>query len=354
MSILMTILPSLSLLNQINNFIQREGKFSLNYGLFLLSWKSGLRVNEAISFDFRLKHPKHKNLYLVKGKDQKNRYVYVSLSVINELKSNHWKPNQTNRTNFYHFLGKVKEKLNIPANVELTPHTLRRCFTTHNALNGVPIPILQKALGHKNIRTTSHYWKGSVDIREFGEWLEDDFSPKEPEEIPKNKIDDSPQLPNSPQIPLKLENPIPNKEPELLKTIEKLKRELEQKDLIIAQRDKRLKNRDYEISLLTNENEKLKVIYNINQQKDHQLANYRERIKNLSTKNNSLIPNSTNLKNAIKNIRKNKQKQEPEFIPKSNKFLLNNLSKIKEQKNNPLVVKEKAELVAQIQVWKKK
>ena len=47
--------------------------------------------------------------------------------------------------------------MNIPANVELTPHTLRRCFTTYRALNGVPMPILQKALGHKNIRTTSYY-----------------------------------------------------------------------------------------------------------------------------------------------------------------------------------------------------
>ena len=84
----MTILPSLSLLNQINQFI-RGGKFSLNYGLFLLSWKSGLRVNEAVSFDYSLKHPRHKNLYLVHGKGNKSRYVYVSKEVIQELKTNH-------------------------------------------------------------------------------------------------------------------------------------------------------------------------------------------------------------------------------------------------------------------------
>ena len=77
MSILMTILPSLSLLNKINQFVQ-GGKFSLNYGLFLLSWKSGLRVSEAVSFDYQLKHSRHKDLYLVKGKGQKKRYVYVS------------------------------------------------------------------------------------------------------------------------------------------------------------------------------------------------------------------------------------------------------------------------------------
>jgi len=87
----MTILPSLSLLNKINQFIQEQkgGKFSLNYGLFLLSWKSGLRVSEAISFDYQAKHPRHKDLYLVHGKGNKNRYVYVSSQVISELKSNH-------------------------------------------------------------------------------------------------------------------------------------------------------------------------------------------------------------------------------------------------------------------------
>ena len=91
MSILMTILPSLSLLHKINEFIktQRKGKFSLNYGLFLLSWKSGLRVSEAVSFDYQLKHPRHKDLYLVKGKGQKERYIYISKEVISELKNNH-------------------------------------------------------------------------------------------------------------------------------------------------------------------------------------------------------------------------------------------------------------------------
>ena len=80
----MSILPSSSLLNQISQFI-REEKFSLNYGLFLLSWKSGLRVSEAVSFDCQLKHPRHS----VKGKGNKTRYVYVSPLVISELKTNH-------------------------------------------------------------------------------------------------------------------------------------------------------------------------------------------------------------------------------------------------------------------------
>jgi len=101
-----------------------------------------------------------------------------------------------------------------------------------------------------------------VDIREFGGWLEPDSSPKAPKGTPKAKKNDNPQLPKAPKIPLKLENPNLNnaKEPKLLKTIGKLKRELAQKDLIIAEKNKQLQNKDREISLLTTKNEKLKTI----------------------------------------------------------------------------------------------
>jgi Phage integrase family len=289
--------------------------------------------------------------YLVKGKGNKTRYVYVSSAVISELKSNHWQPNKTNRFTFNNFLKKIKEKMNIPANVELTPHTLRRCFTTHNALNGVPMPILQKALGHANIRTTSYYWKGSVDIREFGEWLEPDASPKEPEEVPKIKVGNNPQLPKTPQLPLKLENP--SQEPELSKTIEKLKRELAKRDLIITEKNKQLKSQDNEISLLTNEIQKLKAI---NQEKDIKLKELQEKLKELTEQNNLLIQNYSTLKNTAKKPTKNpvnNNQIEPEPPKEKNitKILLNSGENL--PKNNLLTVKEKeAELVAQIQVWK--
>jgi integrase len=49
--------------------------------------------------------------------------------------------------------------LGINQNTELTPHTLRRSFTTYNAENGLPLPLLQKLLGHNSIRTTALYWR---------------------------------------------------------------------------------------------------------------------------------------------------------------------------------------------------
>ncbi|CAI2185425.1 11414_t:CDS:10, partial [Funneliformis geosporum] len=81
----------------------------------------GLRISEAVSFDLSLEHQQteYKNLYLLRGK--------------------------------------VKEEMNITENIELSPHTLRRCFATHQAISGMPLPVLQKVLGHSKVSTTALY-----------------------------------------------------------------------------------------------------------------------------------------------------------------------------------------------------
>jgi integrase/recombinase XerD len=51
--------------------------------------------------------------------------------------------------------------MNINGNTELSPHTLRRCFATYNAISGMPLPVLQKVLGHSKISTTALYIRDS-------------------------------------------------------------------------------------------------------------------------------------------------------------------------------------------------
>ena len=168
-------LPSPQLLNQVNDYIinrknkRHESKRWIHYCLFLLCWKAGLRITEAINFDYNLEHPasEYKGLYLLRGKRNKERYVYIASPVIKVLKSHNWQPQQTNRINFFEFLREAKESLHIPAHIELAPHTLRRCFATYNALNGMPLPVLQNVLGHANVRTTVLYVKGGL-----GEFIE--------------------------------------------------------------------------------------------------------------------------------------------------------------------------------------
>ena len=57
----------------------------------------------------------------------------------------------------------MKKEMSIRENIELAPHTLRRCFATSNALNGMPLPILPKTLGNSEISTTAVYIK-DVDL----------------------------------------------------------------------------------------------------------------------------------------------------------------------------------------------
>jgi site-specific recombinase XerD len=81
----------------------------------------------------------------------------VGEEIVKELKKRNWQPNQTNRFTFGKFLEKVKEEMNIAENIELAPHTLRRCFATYQAISGMPLPVLQKVLGHSKVSTTALY-----------------------------------------------------------------------------------------------------------------------------------------------------------------------------------------------------
>ena len=161
----LTILPTNQLLQQVWDYIisrpskRGEHKKEISESLYLLCWKTGLRISEAINFDLSLENrePAYKNLYLLSGKGKKERWVYVGEEIIRELKKRNWQPNQTNRFTFSKFLEQVKNEMNLPANFELSPHTLRRCFATHQAISGMPLPVLQKVLGHSKVSTTALY-----------------------------------------------------------------------------------------------------------------------------------------------------------------------------------------------------
>lgn len=83
------MLPNLNTIARIRETIKNfrnkpgERKGKIHYGVFLLCFGAGLRVSEAVSFDYQTKH---NGLYKVKGKSE--RYVAVSEPIIKELKAN--------------------------------------------------------------------------------------------------------------------------------------------------------------------------------------------------------------------------------------------------------------------------
>jgi Phage integrase family len=198
--------PSLTLLEQIREKVKntrnKRGEFKrkVHYGCYLLGSQAGLRVSEAVKFDLKAKTSK--GLYRIeKPKGKKERYVYISQEVIRELKKQNWKPNQTNRWNFYHFLQKTKRELGISEKVELSPHTLRHAFATYHAESGMPLPLLQKLLGHSSIRTTALYWQNIYgedevsDILAGKKWLEEKEPPMPPAEVTKPSGEKLPEQP---------------------------------------------------------------------------------------------------------------------------------------------------------------
>ncbi|CAG8547354.1 12627_t:CDS:2 [Ambispora gerdemannii] len=134
----MNLIPTPQLLAQISHYSQNKG--GKNYCLFLLGSKAGLRVSEAVNFNPQL--ASEHNFYQVKSKG-KERFAYVS--------------------------EQTKKELKISASIELTSHTLRRCFATYHANNGVPMTVLQQALGHSSIRTTALYWQTKTTPPNFPE-----------------------------------------------------------------------------------------------------------------------------------------------------------------------------------------
>ena len=189
------ILPNLKDLELVRGEIKKipnkKGEYlrKVHYGCYLLCSESGLRISEAVGFDLNAKT--RKGLYRIeKPKGKKERLIYVPKEVIQELKQNNWQPHQTNRFNFYHFLRKIKQEINISPKTELTPHNLRRAFATYQAESGMPLPVLQKLLGHSSIRTTALYWKDIYsddndpnNILAGKKWLEGKEPPKTPPTI---------------------------------------------------------------------------------------------------------------------------------------------------------------------------
>jgi len=87
------MLPTLQLLEKVSKEIKsipnRKGENlrKVHYGCYLLCYKSGLRVSEAVSFD--LTNKTKKGLYRIeRPKGKKERLVCIPKKVIRKLKKN--------------------------------------------------------------------------------------------------------------------------------------------------------------------------------------------------------------------------------------------------------------------------
>ncbi len=141
-----------------------------NRALWSLLYGSGMRINEALTLNFKDWKPDAESLEII-GKGKVVRKVPILSMVRNwveeylqiyPIESNNDSPlfigkayARLSAQTCAHILLKWRRKHNISQ--VLTPHSLRHSFASHVLANDCNLKVLQEVLGHKNLDTTSRY-----------------------------------------------------------------------------------------------------------------------------------------------------------------------------------------------------
>lgn len=142
-----------------------------------LLFSSGLRISELVNLNKDHVNTKRRE-FMVRGKGQKDRPVFVSESAASHVKDylasrldnlpplflSYSRNNISSRTGDYRRLSarSIQRMLSKYARLagitkHVSPHTLRHSFATDLLMNGADIRSVQSMLGHSNISTTQVY-----------------------------------------------------------------------------------------------------------------------------------------------------------------------------------------------------
>ncbi len=132
--------------------------------ILVLVGSTGLRASEATNLKRELVDLEKQELIVWRGKGKKTRPIgltplsITAIAAHYETVASKWvfsdeDGKKLGRTDLYHRLRYV----GLRAGVKVSLHALRRAFVTHNANKGRPLPMLQLACGHSDIRTTMGY-----------------------------------------------------------------------------------------------------------------------------------------------------------------------------------------------------
>jgi len=136
--------------------------------LVLLLVSTGLRASEACSLTHKTISLESGILTVEKGKGGKSRQLGISQELshtiaeyLSSLPPEHKKgcllKNKYGEPMTRYGIKSRLERIGTKAGIKANPHALRRAFVTLNANKGRPLPMLQMACGHSDIRTTRSY-----------------------------------------------------------------------------------------------------------------------------------------------------------------------------------------------------
>ena len=130
--------------------------------ILTLTYSVGLRVSEIVNLKIEDIDSKRMLIHIKNSKGRKDRLVPLSLNVLNLLREyfKQYRPNE------YLFNGQTSNKYSIGSCQKLYKkyiessghiHTLRHSCATNLLENGTDLRIIQKILGHSNVKTTEIY-----------------------------------------------------------------------------------------------------------------------------------------------------------------------------------------------------
>lgn len=134
----------------------------------MLCYGCGLRIGELLRVRVKDINGQRKTRLIAHGKGDKSRYVVVSDSVLNQLRS-YWKNCHPTEWMFYsrRFINKpmspssfrkpLRKQAKMCGLKQCNPHALRHAYATHQLESGMPLHQLQHQLGHSDLKTTQGY-----------------------------------------------------------------------------------------------------------------------------------------------------------------------------------------------------
>lgn len=155
--------------DEVNQLIESLEQPIIKYVVILMSY-TGLRIKEAINLRLKDVDLKKNVVQVINGKGGKNRTVPISVE-LNELLQHyleHVRP-ETESINFFataktgsisqQYVNVALKKATKKAGIDkhITSHILRHSFASRLVQSNVHVAIIQRLLGHADVRTTSIY-----------------------------------------------------------------------------------------------------------------------------------------------------------------------------------------------------